>query len=48
MDFAWQSRFHDHIIRIDEAYYHISNYIRNNPLKWSENQFCDAKSRSPI
>jgi putative transposase len=34
IDFAWQSRFHDHIIRNDESFQRISEYIRNNPLNW--------------
>jgi len=33
-DFAWQSRFHDHIIRSNAAYQRISNYIINNPRRW--------------
>jgi len=37
--FAWQSRFHDHIIRNDESFQRISNYIKNNPSKWSEDKF---------
>ena len=38
-DFAWQSRFHDHIIRNDEAYLKIANYIENNPFTWAEDKF---------
>ncbi len=38
-DFGWQSRFHDHIIRDDQAFDRISNYIRNNPRKWSEDRY---------
>lgn len=38
-DFAWQSRFHDHIIRNDESFYNISNYIKNNPAKWTDDKF---------
>ena len=38
-DFAWQSRYHDHIIRNDESYQRISEYIINNPLNWSSDQF---------
>ena len=38
-DFAWQSRFHDHIIRDDESFQRISAYIINNPLNWSKDQF---------
>ena len=35
-DFAWQSRFHDHIIRNEKSFHTISNYIINNPLKWEK------------
>ena len=38
-DFAWQSRFHDHIIRNDQSFHNISKYIVNNPLKWWEDKF---------
>lgn len=38
-DFAWQSRFHDHIIRDDESFHRISEYIKNNPSNWSDDQF---------
>ncbi|MEL6835488.1 MAG: transposase [Bacteroidota bacterium] len=33
-DFAWQSRFHDHVIRNQKAYDNVSRYIRNNPIEW--------------
>jgi putative transposase len=38
-DFAWQSRFHDHIVRNMEAYNKIYHYILNNPEKWEEDMF---------
>lgn len=38
-DFAWQTRFHDHIIRNDESFQRISNYIYNNPSKWTNDNF---------
>ena len=38
-DFAWQSRFHDHIIRDEQSYQNISEYIINNPLKWNDDKF---------
>lgn len=38
-DFAWQTRFHDHIIRNDESFENISNYIINNPANWQEDKF---------
>ena len=36
---GWQSRFHDHIIRNDNEYQRISEYIKNNSLKWNEDRF---------
>ena len=38
INFAWQSRFHDHIIRDNDSFQRISNYILNNPLNWAEDQ----------
>ncbi|MFO8001473.1 MAG: transposase [Marinilabilia sp.] len=38
-DFAWQSRYHDHIIRDQKSYQNISAYIINNPLKWNDDKF---------
>ena len=39
LEFAWQSRFHDHIIRNDESFRRISDYIKNNPNNWEEDKF---------
>ena len=33
ISFAWQPRFHDHIIRNWTEMNHISQYIQNNPMK---------------
>jgi putative transposase len=38
-DFAWQSRFHDHIIRDAQSFENIQNYITNNPVKWAKDKF---------
>ena len=38
-NFAWQSRFHDHIIRNSKSFDNIQNYIEQNPLKWKEDAF---------
>ncbi len=38
-EFAWQTRFHDHIIRNHASYLRISEYIWNNPIKWSNDIF---------
>ena len=38
-DFAWQPRFHDHIIRDNKAFRNISAYIVRNPEKWNVDRF---------
>ena len=38
-NFAWQPRYHDHIIRNQKAHENISNYIINNPANWQKNKF---------
>lgn len=38
-EFQWQSRYYDHIIRNDESFQRISDYIRNNPSKWTDDKF---------
>src|SRR5690606_33461618 len=35
----WHPNYHDHIIRNEEAYLKIKNYIINNPAKWSGDKF---------
>ncbi len=30
----WQRNYHEHIIRNEQSYIHISNYIANNPVHW--------------
>ena len=39
MNFAWQERFHDHIIRNEKSFNRISEYIVNNPTNWKEDKF---------
>ncbi len=38
-DFEWQSRFWDVIIRSDEQFYRVRNYIKNNVKNWNEDKF---------
>jgi hypothetical protein len=38
-DFAWQSRFHDRIIRDKDEWYSKTNYIINNPKNWNDDKF---------
>jgi REP element-mobilizing transposase RayT len=35
IEFDWQPRFHDHVIRDERALFRIREYIRNNPVNWS-------------
>lgn len=37
--FAWQSRYHDHIIRSQMEMNRIADYIETNPLRWETDQF---------
>lgn len=42
IDFEWQSRFYDHIIRDDVSFENITQYILNNPKHWKEDRFYDS------
>jgi hypothetical protein len=42
-EFEWQERFHDNIIRSEESYYTIVEYIKNNPAKWEDDKFNPSK-----
>ena len=35
----WQRNYHEHIIRDEQSYITISDYIINNPTKWAEDKF---------
>lgn len=39
MPFAWQSNFHDHIIRNQQGLDKITDYIEHNPQRWEEDTF---------
>lgn len=36
LSFDWQSGYHDHIIRDDDSFNKIIDYINNNVLRWSD------------
>jgi len=36
---VWQRNYHEHIIRTEESYWRISEYIINNPDVWEDDQF---------
>jgi putative transposase len=41
---VWQRNFYDNIIRDDESWQNIKNYIVNNPAKWLDDRFYNDKS----
>jgi REP element-mobilizing transposase RayT len=41
--FAWQPRYHDHIIRNAAEHEHIRKYIIENPQKWAADCFYESK-----
>ena len=54
-DFAWQTRFHDRIVRDNDALERIRNYIQENPAKWKTDDYydnvdthCDASLRKNL
>ena len=42
--FAWQSRFHDHIVRTQDELNRISEYIENNPARWALDTFNENRT----
>lgn len=38
IDFTWQTRFYDHIIRNEKSLNYIREYIKNNPKNWKDDQ----------
>ena len=42
LPFGWQSRFHDHIIRDNDEFNRIKNYIINNPVNWEQDKFFNS------
>lgn len=41
---VWQRNYFDHIIRDEQSYQRIANYIRNNPKNWNEDRFYIQKT----
>ena len=35
----WQRSYYDHIVRNEEDYRQIADYIKTNPARWSEDRF---------
>ena len=43
--FAWQPRFHDHIVRDTPEMNRIANYIENNVTNWKDDEFYTPDSQ---
>ncbi len=39
IDFSWQPRFHDHIIRDNVELNRVATYIENNVANWTDDEF---------
>ena len=39
LDFSWQPRFHDHIVRDTPEMNRIADYIENNVANWKDDEF---------
>ncbi|OED48282.1 hypothetical protein AB832_00280 [Flavobacteriaceae bacterium (ex Bugula neritina AB1)] len=39
LDFEWQPRYYESIIRNGRSYYKVTNYIKSNPSSWKEDNF---------
>lgn len=35
----WQSRFYDHVVRLEKDLQDIVTYIENNPARWAEDEY---------
>jgi REP element-mobilizing transposase RayT len=38
----WQPSYHEHVIRDEQEYFRIRQYIINNPAKWEDDTFNDS------
>jgi len=45
VDFGWHGRFHDHVIRNEQDYRRIADYIRSNPRQWNDDEENPANRR---
>jgi REP element-mobilizing transposase RayT len=41
---GWQERFHDHIVRNEQEFKRIYDYITNNPRNWKGDKFYDRET----
>ncbi|NEW59721.1 transposase [Sulfurovum sp. bin170] len=43
-EFGWQSRFYENIIRDEDRYMQIVDYVHQNPLKWENDKFFNIQT----
>ena len=48
MAFGWQERFWDSIIKDEESFVKISQYIINNPMNWEDDMFAKDEDFFPM
>ncbi|MBD2721657.1 hypothetical protein IC234_05910 [Hymenobacter sp. BT189] len=41
LEFNWQSRYHDRVVRNDAELWKIQQYIANNPARWKHEQYAE-------
>lgn len=46
LEFAWQTRFHDHIIQEIDEMNRIATYIENNVANWVDDEFYSPKKNN--
>ena len=44
LPFAWQDRYHDHVIRNEDEYNRIRQYICENPQRWTDDTYYPSES----
>jgi REP element-mobilizing transposase RayT len=42
---VWQRNYYDHIIRNNDSYLNIANYIITNPEKWTDDKFFNPNNK---
>jgi hypothetical protein len=50
---VWQRNYHEHVIRDEDSYLRIAEYIDANPMRWHEDiyytpQLCDPQPTSNL
>lgn len=48
IDFAWQPRYYDRIIRDEQELFAVLNYIRNNPVEWALDEYATDAVNSGV